>query len=98
MQKITKINTELKDKFNHEEISSNYHFGTEKGDNYFEVSFYEYDMNSKSYNQLESTADSVFNYFKKYKEDFENLEFTEVRFTKEKNDDAESFVSFKSNY
>ncbi len=96
MEKIGKIEADLEKKFKHSEVYFNHHWGTEKGDNYLQVSFYEYDMDSKSYSQLESTADSVFSYIKTYKTDFEDLEFMQVRFTKEKDGEAESFVSFKS--
>ena len=97
MEKIGKIETDLEKKFNHNELSFTHHWGSEKGDNYLQVSFYEYDMDSKPYSQLESTADSVFRYLKPYKTDFEDLEFMQVRFTKEKDEEAESFVNFKSN-
>ncbi len=96
IEKMGKIESDLEREFNHFEVSSIYHWGTEEGDNYLQISFYEYDMDSKTYFHLESTADSVFNYLKTYKTDFRNLEFMQVRFTKEVEEEAESFVNFKS--
>ena len=95
MEKMNKMNTKLENEFGHNDINCYYHWGSEEEDNYFQISFYNYDMSSKTHSELEKLAKKVEKFFKKQNTDFKNLEYIEVRFTKEDRSNAESFVSFK---
>lgn len=95
IEKMNRINSNLETEFEHDNIDSTYHFGTEENDNYFQISFYEFDLTDKTHSELELLANRVQSYFVKKFPEFENLEFIEVRFSKSSEETADSFINFK---
>lgn len=95
LQKIQSINTELEKEFNHSEISSSYHFGTEENDNYFQINFYQYNLADKTHLELETLAKKVSWFFQEKYPEYDNLDFIEVRFSESDKENADSFVNFK---
>lgn len=95
LQKFQKINTELEGEFNHSEISSSYHFGTEENDNYFQIDFYNYNLADKTHSELEIKAKKVSWFFQEKHPEYDDLDFIEVRFTESDSENADSFVNFK---
>lgn len=95
IQKLGKISAELEKEFKHSEINSTYHFGTEDDDNYFQISFYNYDLTEKTHSELEELANKINDFFVKKYPEYNDLDFLEVRFTKSDETNADSFVNFK---
>lgn len=95
LEKITKVNTELKKEFKHSEIYSTYNFGTEEDDNYFQITFFSYNMSDKTHSELEKLANEVNLFFKKKYPEYDNLDFIEIRFNKLDKENSDSFVNFK---
>ena len=63
LQKISKkleiINSDLRKQFNHEKIFSDIGWGTSEGSNYVEVTFYEFNMDSKKHSELKTLSNKV---------------------------------------
>ncbi len=97
MEKMNKINTDFENEFGHNDISTSHHWGSEEGDNYFQITFYNFDMSDRQYSELEELAKKVQIFFGEQNYDFNDLEFIEVIFSKEDESNAESFVNFKLN-
>jgi len=95
IEKMNKINSDLVNEFGHDDINSLHHWGTDDNDNYFQITFYNYNMSEKSYSELEELATEVRKYFIRQDYDFDDLEFIEIRFTKQDKSNADSFVIFK---
>lgn len=95
LEKITKVNIELKKKFKHSEIYSTYNFGTEEDDNYFQINFFNYALSEKTHSELEKLANDVNLFFKKKHPEYNNLDFIEIRFSKYDKENSDSFVNFK---
>lgn len=94
-KKIKQLNSELKKEFNHQNINGSYHFGTEDDDDYFQIDFYRYPISDKTNSELEIIASKVKDYIKSNYPEYDDLDYIEVRFTKESSDNAESFTNFK---
>jgi len=94
-EKLNKLEKELQQEFNHPNISISYSFGTEENDNFYQITFYEYDMADKTHSELKSKANLVNSYFDRKISNKADIDFKEVRYTESDSDDAISFVSFK---
>jgi hypothetical protein len=95
LKKITKVNTELKQKFEHSEIYSTYNLGTEENDNYFQINFFNYELSEKTHSEMEILANEVNLFFRKKHPEYDNLDFIEIRFSKSDKENTDSFVNFK---
>jgi len=94
-EKLNKLETELKQEFNHSNISISYSLGTEENDNFYQITFYEYNMTDKTHSELKTKANLVNSYFNRKISNKANIDYKEVRFTESNSDDATSFVNFK---
>lgn len=75
---MNEVNKKLEKEFAHDNINCAHHRGSEEGDNYFQINFYNYDMSSKSYSELEELGKKVKWFFNKQNTGFKNLEYIEV--------------------
>lgn len=92
LTKFQKINKEIGKQFNHD-VTTTYGFGDSDGD-YFRFTFYDFDMSQKTNLQLERMAHKVNGFFLKKHPEYKELDFVEVRFTKD-DSESDSFVNFK---
>lgn len=95
LQKIERINSELKKEFKHSEINSSYSLGTEENDDFFQINFYSYALSEKTHSELENIADKVHLFLIKKYPEYDNLDYIEVRFSKSNKENTDSFVNFK---
>jgi|TARA_B110000093_G_C12837046_1_gene353636 hypothetical protein len=95
LQKIEKINSELKKEFKHSEINSTYSFGTEENDDFFQINFFSYALSEKTHSELENMADKVHLFFREKHPEYNDLDYIEVRFSKFDKENTDSFVNFK---
>jgi hypothetical protein len=93
MQNIT---NDLESHFNHDNINLVLSWGTDEDENNAQITFYEYNVSEKEYNEMKKTASEVSKRLTTKYEKFKNLDFVEVRFSEEmKKDKNSSFVTFK---
>lgn len=103
LQKISKkleiINSDLRKQFNHEKIFSDIGWGTSEGSNYVEVTFYEFNMDSKKHSELKTLSNKVIERLVFKNPKFKEKEFIEIRFTnKQQSEEINSFTKFRVNY
>lgn len=92
LTKLQKIDQEIEKQFKHN-VTTTYGFGDSDG-NYFRFTFYGFDMSEKTNLKLENMAVKVNKFFLNKYPKYEDLDFVEVRFTKDASD-SDSFVNFK---
>ncbi|MFC7000003.1 hypothetical protein [Rufibacter roseus] len=91
------VNESLISAFQHEKINTSYNWSTTEGENNVSVTFYDYPIDSVSYPELEEMANQVQQSVQTSYPGFKELDYIEVRFTKEKDlETADSFVTFKN--
>ena len=95
IKRMQGINTALSKEFNHKNVNSSYHFGSEENDNYFQINFYNYELSNKTHSELENTATNIQAFFKKGYPEYDDLDFIEVRFRKSDLSTDDSYVNFK---
>lgn len=98
-KKLEIINSDLRKQFNHEKIYSDIGWGTSEGSNYVEVTFYEFNMDSKNHSELEVLSNKVIQRLVLKNPKFKEKEFIEIRFTnKQQSDEINSFTKFRVNF
>lgn len=94
--KVQVINDDLEKTFNHHEIFTSIGLGTEDEDNHVVITFCDYDLDNKTFKEMENFAVRVRERVLLKNPSFKNLDNIEVRLTKEKDtDDLKDFVVFK---
>jgi len=95
-KKYDEINNDLKVTFSHNKINLNQHWGSDENDNYILITFYDFNLESKSYKDLEKLSDKVIYRVLAKNTDYKKLDFIEVQFTnQDKSKDLDSYISFK---
>lgn len=96
IDKVQTIDADLTAEFGHSPIYSSIEWGTGENDNNLVVTFYEYDMDSTTYAELEQLSYKITERVLSQNPDFKEKDFIEVRFTKETDtDETNSFVTFR---
>jgi len=63
-EEIKLIQDDLSTNFGHDKLNVTLHWGTEDDNNYSIITFYQYPINSISYDELESKAHNIVNHLK----------------------------------
>ena len=96
LNKNKEINDDLKVTFNHVNIKLSQHWSTDENEDYVLVTFYNYDLESNSYKELEKLSSKVIYRLIAKNTSYKKLDYIEVRFTNSVDTDSiNSFTSFK---
>lgn len=95
-EKVDKINADLTETFGHKDINTTLKWGTDEKDNYVIVLFYNFNINSTPYTQLDSLASKVRQRVVEHNPELKNTNNIEIQFTKENNtENINNYVAFK---
>ncbi|WP_146171786.1 hypothetical protein [Flavobacterium magnum] len=97
LKKRDEIEADLQKRFNTQDIGVTVSWGTETEQNYVNVDFTNYNLNSRNHNYLDSLSKTVFKRIREKFPEIRNRKKIVVRFTAEQNaDSAKSVISFQN--
>lgn len=96
LKKYEEITDDLKTTFKHEKIRLNQHWGTEENEDFVLILFYDFDLESNSFEDLEKLSSKVIYRLIAKNISYKKLDYIEVRFTNSVDSGSiNSFSSFK---
>lgn len=96
LQDLTKIDTDLKNLLNTENVNTTISVGTESKDNFIRIDLVEYNFENKSHQYLDSLSKVINERIHQKFPEVAKSKIIEIRFTAEKDaDSANSIVLFK---
>jgi hypothetical protein len=94
--RMTEMSDHLTSVFKHEDIDIRWAWGTDVGDDYLTILFYNFDVNNSSNAELQTLAADVRQDLLDHYKGVRKLDYVEVKFTRDADKDkANDFVTFK---
>ena len=93
---IEKIDSDLKEKFKHQDITTTLSWGTNDENNKITITFFNFNLDSLSYSELTTLASRIGSRVCRRNPDLKNIDNIEINFTKELiPDNPSEMITFK---